>query len=257
MDLLILLGLNGILWYENPSRLSPDGFYYLNRPFLRPYVMRFPFVWAASRFKWEWISKGSILLTSLILWWGWGIVAAVLWLGLASTKTNTIFPILTDQAGILFFTAVILLPSPWNILFGLGSGLISEKGPLFASLFLWNPLPLIGLAAPLLCWWKMGENPLESDPIWLRKSCGEARKVFRLDPQTLILPWGVALIGLPLTPISCVLLAYSQLLIAQDRARLFQWIGPLVCIYAAPLLPPTFLLPILAIHFLNPWRGVI
>lgn len=255
MEALVILGLNLFLWWENPPRLSPDGRFYLERPSLRPYSMRYGFVWVASRLRWEWLSKGAVLFTSLILWASHGIVPAVLWLGLSSTRVNTLFPILTDQVGLLCLTLAITLPGPWGILFGLLGGLVNEKVPVFASIIIWNPLPLIGLGVPLYFWWT-GNPPLASDPLWLRDPRGEARKV-PWDAQTLLFPWGVAVLGLLTTPISCVLLAYAQLFTAQDRARLYQWIGPIVVVQAAGMLPSAYLLPILVLHFLNPFRKAI
>lgn len=254
--LLIVLGINLFLWWENPPRLSPDGKYYLETPRLYPYVFRYPFVWVASRSRWVIISRLATALTSLLILWFTGLIPAVLWLGLSSTRVNTVFPFLTDQTGILFLTAAYLLPPPFNILFGVLGGLVNEKVPVFASLLLWNPLPLIGLAAPLFCWLKLGTLALDSHPKWLKEPFGEARKIHP-SIETLILPWGFAVIGLLTTPISWVILAYSQLLVAQDRARLYQWIGPMVCVHAALLIPDSWALPLCILHLLNPWRKVV
>lgn len=255
-----LLGAS-LLWLEvggPPFRISPDGQYYLQDRPPRPYGMRWLLpTLLRSRVQW-WIalSWGSIVLTALMVGMVGGWMASLLFLGLATTRTNVLFPILTDQVGMLLLTLGVVLPWPWNLLaVGLGA-LVNEKVPIFSAALTGNYWLLLPIVA---AWVSYSRSPKPSDdsPPWLRQPFQEARKSLLLTPQALLLPWGLALPGLLSVPPLAVILAYLQLLTAQDRARLYQWIAPSVCLAAVPWIPEPWAVPILVLHWVNPWRSTL
>jgi hypothetical protein len=246
-----------LLWSEvggPPFRVSPDGQYYLGPTPPRPYCLRPLLPWLFRRRVQWWVavSWASILATALILGWRGGVGAAVLFLGLASTRTNVLFPILTDQLGILCVTVGLVLPWPWNLILSIIGTLVNEKVPIVLAALAGDPW----LLSPLVisCWLYMrGQPPGDEEPAWLRTPFREARRSLQLTPQALLFPWGVAALGLWWMSPWALLAGYLPLLTAQDRARLYQWIAPGVCLAAAPWIP----VPLLIVHWLNPWRSTL
>lgn len=257
----VSLLLSVLLWWEvggPPFRISPDGQYYLSDRPPRPYGGRILLPWLfRHRLQW-WIatSWGSIVVTAMLLGWSGGWVASALFLGLASTRTNVIFPILTDQLGILLLTLGVVLPWPWNILPVLLGSLVNEKVPLFAAVLTgrWSLVLPIGIAFALSM---RSPRPSDDSPAWLKTPLAEAKGKLAFTPQTLLFPWGAALVGLMSVPPLSVILAYLQLGAAQDRARLYQWIGPSVCLAAVPWIPDPYAVPIVILHWMNPWRATL
>jgi hypothetical protein len=255
------LGLVALLRYEARPRLSPDGEYYLAPHPPRPYAGRWllPLVLRGrGPAWWEAVSLGSTCLTALLVGAVGGWVASVLFLGLASTRTNTYFPVLTDQLGVLLLTITVLLPWPLNLIAACFAGAVNEKGPIFAAALTSNPALLLGLVFWLPAYY-YAPKPGPNDPDWLRHPFREARKLAPTlrDPAVMLAPWGVALVGLFYVPALAVFLAYAQLLVAQDRARLYQWIGPAVCVASAGALPAQYAVPLVVAHWLNPWRTAL
>lgn len=258
----VSLLLLGVLWWEvggPPWRISPDGQFYLTPSPPRPYGMRPLLPWIfRSRVGW-WIicSYAAIAATAVIVGIVGGWPASVLFLGLASTRTNVMFPILTDQVGMLLLTLGVVLPWPWNVLPVLLGAFVNEKVPVFAAALRGDPLLILPLVGSWW-FWRKSRKPNDQDPEWIQRPLEEARKkAWDLDWKNLILPWGVGILGLLSVSPVAVILAYVQVAIAQDRARLVQWISPMVVIAAVPLIPSQFLLPLLILHWASPWRRVL
>lgn len=246
------LALWGLLQWTNPTQLSPDGHYYLaaNRP--RPYGGRWllPLLLRQNIRAWRIVSSGATLITSLVLG-----PAGPVWLGLASTRTNTRLPVLTDQVGILLLAvAVVTQDWRWAIL----GGAVNEKCPILVAALLGEPLALLGLGVWLPAYWRTRSAVL-SDPEWIRRPLTAARAKLddSLNPGSLLLPWGGAVVGLLGVPVLAVALAYGQLVTALDRARLYQWIGPAVCLAAVQLVPAPYYLALVLVTWANPYRRVL
>jgi hypothetical protein len=247
-----------ILIYTSPEpRMSPDGQYYLQRPNVMPYVLRGLGSFRLFRFRdplqvWGWINNYAIFATSLVLEKGHA-GAGLLFLGLASTRTNVIFPVLTDQLGLMMLAFGYVFDMP---IFYFWGGLFNEKVPLIGGLL--NPLGFLGLIFPLYAKFKYQEPLDQRDPDWLRFPLRTGLlKLRTTPPQDYILPWGIAAIGLFFVPWYLIAVAYLPLLLVQDRARVYQWISPMVCIAAAQTISLPYLMPLIIIHFMNPWRQTI
>jgi hypothetical protein len=256
----IVIATLGLLIWEAHPRLSPDGEYYWSEDPPRPYGGRWLMPWLLPRRldAWHAVAIAATAATAAILTQAGGWLAAVLWLGLASTRTNLWLPVLTDQVGILLLTSAIVLPWPWNLAAVLIGGCVNEKVPVFAALLGGSPALLLGLLgwAPAYLRARRADS---RDPVWLTGPFGAAWRANGglFDLRKLALPWGVALLGLGQVSYWAVAGAYAQLALAQDRARLYQWIGPAVCLAAAASIPEAWVVPLVVVHLTNPWREVL
>jgi len=242
----------GILHYTTIPSVSPDGSYYLAPDRPRPYGGRWllPFVLRQRIALWRWVNGAATLTTALILG-----PAGPVWLGLASTRTNTCFPVLTDHVGILL-VALAVVTGDWR--WALLGGMINEKAPVFIALLLGEPWALLGLLGWLPAHIR-SRTPDAADPVWLQnpRVAAKARLDDTMSWKVLLAPWGGACIGLLAVPPLAVLVAYAQLLAATDRARLYQWIGPAVCMAAVAMVPPEYYLALLFSMWANPYRKVL
>lgn len=75
--------------------------------------------------------------------------------------------------------------------------------------------------------------------------------------REIVLPWGAVLasiIDFPLLYLPLVLVAYSQLFRALDRARLFMWAAPILIILALRIIPENLLFLSILLTWFNPYR---
>lgn len=260
-------------WWETGYRLSPDGQYYLRaargEKVPAPYHYRalFAQLLGTDEVVWNVVSAGALTTFVSVVAWQTAhpIVAVLLLVGLPGLfRINVILPILVDPFALM---AAALLAAALQhhlpataMLFFVFAALAKESAPLFGALWAHNPAYIIGALFYLgLCHWGRGYAAAPDQP-WLAHPVREARKVPLLNWQTSLLPWGALLpmaiyYGLGSWDWLILGVAYSQLLVAQDRARLYQWAAPaLVMIVAAHPATP-WLGVLLAVHLLNPYRG--
>lgn len=252
------------------GQMSPDGVFYLRAPRLRPYCLRplMPATLRGDLGAWRrqaWIST----ICTVGLLWSIHPLAGALFLGLAIVRTNLWFPVLVDAHSLFMMTLVAYFVEPraplWYYMVPVGMLLAfyNEKAWIFAALFTLNPWLAVG-GAPVsaFLYWR-GKAPEERvHPVWLThplQAAWSAEKLQEwLDPRAMILPWGLALLGLFHLPFYLVAAAYAQCLFAQDRARLYQWIAPFACVAAAHTgIPSQYWAPLVILHFMNPWRRVL
>jgi hypothetical protein len=146
--------------------LTPDGVRYLAMAGGQAQPMPFHLRWALpavlgkSSLAWiavSWLSVAacSVLTATLATAHGasplQALVASLLWLGLPSTRFLLRAPVLVDAAGLACALAsAVLWPIDWRIALAcaaLGAA-ISEKTPIWAALFSWQPWLLLALAVP-------------------------------------------------------------------------------------------------------------
>lgn len=256
----------GALSFQEKSRLTPDGAYYLKDPGVRPYVMR-SLLPALLRLvgidgskeegfaSWRRFSLFCVTVSGVFcgLWAGspWATVALM---GLPLVRVCVRAPVLTDHYALLLFCLGLYTKDPLLMVLG---GLFNEKVPLFGALALWSPVALVGLVFPVL-FYLHGRKPSEGDPEWLRSpfwSAWEIRGRF-LRPEDAVLPWGGALLGLQgwsARDAAYVAVAYAQLLCAQDCARLYCWAFPVFFSHV----PPGWGWVCAAGVWCNPFRGAV
>jgi hypothetical protein len=259
-----------IAWYRYRYGriLTPDGVAYLRAAGGEP--VSSPFRWRlAARvlgrlpsWAWDSVSLASLLASSCLV----GALseragasprlAACLWLGLPWVRSLVRCPWLLDQVGMLAALGAALAPWPYQVPLALVAGACSERAPVFAAVFAWSPVPLVGLIVPGLAAvltrrgatmpehptqpWVTGRALLQATPTW-----------------RLVVPWGACLAGACTVQTGAALaLGYAQCLVATDRVRLYQWAAPVVCVAAAGALqdlPAPLLGLVLVAHWTWPW----
>ena len=175
---------------------------------------------------------------------------------------NVRFPVLVDVPAMTFAlsTAAMVEHRMWwaAVPCALLAGATCEKAPVFAALFAWSPLPLLGLVA--VGWWrKPGPDPLTGPAadalVRPLRSSWEHHKALPL--WVWVLPWGAGLAALaaPTPQLWATLAAaYALTIVANYTVRLYQWAWPVVAVCALAAIPAVWLLLALVVHAVNPFR---
>lgn len=264
----LLLSSSLLLLYHlrKASGLSDDCYEYLKLgrgevaegPFGRRWLA--PFLCGEDRGKWRVLTVCSLIGSSILLGAVYGWVAPVLFLGCtALSRIPMVIPVLVDAPAFLFAFASTLAPFPFNLLLALISGAFKESGPVFAAAWSLNPTLLLGLLA--VRWW---HKRAPSDKPWLQSPKQLLLLSIPFHPwmgwQQMLLPWGAMAILVPVglglgvapaAPLLSLLLGYGTLLLARDRARLYEWAFPAL-LPAALACPEWLIYPLLLPHMMNP-----
>lgn len=156
---------------------------------------------------------------------------------------------------------------PLAVVLSLWAATIKESTPVWVALWCWNPIPLLGLLAPLIYSRFAKQDP--NDPVTSGNPVLERVRKYPIltalehhrgqwrNGWLLVAPWGVTLAALyrP-TPAIVVLLlvTYAQLLVATDLMRLLQTAaGPAMALAAAQVIPVQWLLLAAVVHVVW-WR---
>lgn len=234
-----------------------------------PYHYRWllPRLLGSDRHRWALSTNAALvaLLPAMRLYSGNWTSGALL-LALPGIRMQRRYPALVDVQAMLLavLSAAAVKRGQWGLgaVLSLVAGATKESAPIFAAAYSWSPVPLVGLLA--VAWRHRvppGEDVIEDfshqalvnpwGSAWLRHH--ETLD----DPKVWVAPWGAALAGW--TPdrqtMVALALAYGQCLRAVDRARLFQWAGPLVAARAVENLPPGAQVPAVLATWFNPWGG--
>jgi len=239
-----------------------DGAHYLRAaaghrvpsPYHRRYLL--PAVLGPHPRRWVALTAASLAATPALAWLYFGAVgltggarifAAALLSSLPAMRFPARFPVLLDApsfAGALLvawasYTLPWWAPLPLALLLGA----TRETAPVFAALWSWSPLPLLGLLA--VGWWKPCAPVPPGEP-WLEhpfRSAWEMRRRLGFDGSLYVRPWGAALFGLgaPSWQMAItVAVAHAQLFAAVDAVRLAVWCAPVLCAAAARAIPPAW-----------------
>lgn len=243
-------------------KLSPDGWYYLEaargrlvpKPYSRRWIL--PAVLGPNERAWKWCTALSLAFTPIVAFQFFRIAggldlsaavfAAVLLSALPGVwRCSWRFPVLVDAPSFLacLVLAIFAKALPWWASFPialLGGG-IRETVPIFAALWAWSPVPLVGLLS--VAWFRPSAPIAEGAPEWLThpvRSAWKLRAVIGLDASLYLRPLGAALAGLAAPSLQTgltVAAAFAQLFAAQDAIRLTVWCAPVLVMGAAKLIP--------------------
>jgi len=258
--------------------ISTDGMIYLQagrrlavpRPFSRRWLL--PAVLRDRVLRWDIVSTLAMiacgpLIAAYVGGPAWQRIAACcLFLGCPGIfRMNAACPVHVDPLGFALALAAALCASDHPVLaaaISVVAGSCVERAPVFAAIFAWNPLLLIGLIAP--AWFRPAAAATEP---WLThpfRYALERHTGSWLAWREMLLPWGALAILMPLgaefdraTLIAAAALAvgYGQMLIATDRARLYQWVAPAVIAVAVRALPASPITTMIVLfHMFNPYR---
>jgi hypothetical protein len=193
---------------------------------------------------------GSLLSVWLLVW-------------LPGMRFNIRFPILADPVAFALVlgsvTAGIAGYEIMACLLIVIAGQVKESAPIFALLLYHSPLfagcaALTTILAILIGRWFSvpSENPKITHPF---RSALAKHDPF--DWAVMVLPWGLIPVLLLLAPTGywtwvaavSLLLAYGQLVMAQDTARLYQWAAPAILLATSGLsIPQPWLAGVLLLH---------
>lgn len=258
--------------------LAPDSHRYLAmgrgerayKPFHRRIL--FPYICKDVQWRWRILTEISLvylpLLVGLYLWlnglsWQAVLFGVVIMAGMPSMRFWYKTPVLVDAPAICLAISAAVLPPPYNyITVGVG-GLASEKVPIFAALYAWDPTLLFVGAIPLVLiefFIKPGKTDQMSreeslDHPFLTAQRFKAGAWF--NPDLMLWPMGVALTSLfyPTWQLmATIVVAYAQLFVATDYARLYVWAVPVMALQAG-MVGIEWMIPLAALHLFNPRAG--
>lgn len=251
--------------------LTPDGARYIasvDQRVARPFHLRWllPKLLGRRGRWWLWCSRLSIVAIGVLS----AIYAHSPWMACVAFLPGIAFswryPVLVDAAGMAAaLGAAVLWPHCWPaaIAVVLVAGCVRETAPVWAAVYCWNPVMLIGLVpVAIRALQRQGTDVLDEENAWiLRHPVAASRKYHAglwLDWQTMVAPWGGLIVaaGSLSAQLGAALAAgYGQLLVATDSVRLYQWAAPVVAL-AAVRAVPGWALPFVALAVVfNPWKG--
>jgi hypothetical protein len=266
-------------------RLGPDAARYIlagrGERVSRPFHLRWllPFICGDDLRRWRivWLSSWLLAGASMAAWatevtgdrWV-GLSAAVLLLALPGVLGPPVVrPVGVDLPAMAWsIFAVVQLHHGWwplAVVAILIAASIKESSPVWAALWAWHPLLLVGLLAPLIrsVFWRpkldqvtMQPNLLEVHEHPVRTAIAAHAGQWR-DAWVMVAPWGICLAAL-YTPswqlVAVLVVAYLQLVVATDTVRLLHTAaGPAVALAAAQVIPLQWLLVACVVHVVW-WR---
>ncbi len=266
--------------------LSPDGRRYLAMAAERcaplPFALRWllPYMCGPSPGRWRYCTAihMTLLVPIVTIWLSHWIndpiacmVGGIFIIGLPGIwRIHLRWPVLVDPTAMAWalISALFAFEGLWllAVACSLVAGSAKESAPVFAAVYCWHPVVLLGLVGPLLrrCTARLCPDPEGDEEILTHpfRAGWQAHSQWWRAPKVMFAPWGICLLA-PLTDdahllmmlVVGVVLAYGQLLVAVDTVRLYQWAAPLAILCTVAALPVWALAVGLMIHLLNPWAG--
>jgi hypothetical protein len=251
--------------------LTPDGVRYFaaaSQRVARPFHLRWllPRLLGADSARWTWVTRTSVLAIGALT----AVYAHSVWMvaviALPGIWFNWRHPVLVDAPAMaLALGAALLWPVCWPVAIALAlvAGCVRETAPVWAAIYAWNPVLLVGLA-PVAVRWLMRQGPdvLDEENAWILAHPFQASKKYHrglwVDADTMVTPWGGLLAAVAFLDARlevAIALAYAQIAAATDTVRLYQWAAPVLAASCVAGLPP-WALPVVALTVVfNPWKG--
>ncbi len=261
--------------------IGPDAWRYLalarNEPVCRPFHLRWllPLVCGQSLRRWwavRWLSWPVVVAGMVLVSPDWrGVAAAVLLVGLPGVLGPPVVrPVGVDlPAMALGIVCWGLLEQgyPWPAAaVAVVAAAVKESAPVWAALWAWSPVPLIGLVIVVVrtVTVRPGLDRLtEANPTLrevhdhpVRTALVAHRDQWR-DAWVTVAPWGAclaSLYGIRWPMVAVLIVAHLQLLVATDTVRLLHTAaGPAMAVAAAAVIPLAWL-PLACVAHLVWWR---
>lgn len=223
----------------------------------KPYSRRWlwPLVLGPVPERWRALTIASLLATPALAWGyfgAMGLAGGARWFAVALLcalpglwRCSWRFPVLLDapSVAVALGGAWAARGGPWwaSVPLAFLGGATRETVPLFAALWAWSPLPLVGLAT--VGWWRKSAPSTEAHLAQPLRAALTLRREIGFDAALYLRPLGAALAGLALPTaqmVATVLVAAAQLLVAVDTIRLLAWAAPVLVLGAVKTIPPTW-----------------
>lgn len=251
--------------------LTPDGIRYLaaaRQRVARPFHLRFalPMILGDDIRRWVWCTRIAMVAIAVLS----ALYAHSPWMAcvvlLPGVRFNLRRPVLVDATALaLALGAAVVWPHSWYLAVALAllAGCVRETAPVWAAIYCWHPLLLVGLIpVAIRALQRQGADVLDGENAWiLEHPIAASRKYHKgmwLDPRVMLTPWGgllAGLAGMDLQLGAALAAGYAQLLVATDSVRLYQWAAPVLAAATVQALPG-WALPLVALSIVvNPWRG--
>lgn len=229
---------------------------------LLPAVCKTPEAWMV-------VTRIAVVSLALSAWAYTGSPWAMAGVFLPGVWLNWRFPVLVDASGmaLALAAAVAWQQDLWvvAILLVLLGATVRETTPVWAAVFAWHPVLLVGLIpVGLRMLVKEGTDLEELGPEsqWIldfpMKASWKHHAGMGFDPLVWVAPWGpmvLALVALDVQLAVALAVGYGQCLVATDSVRLYQWAWPVVALAVVAVVPAAWL-PLVAVGVVfNPWRG--
>lgn len=264
--------------------LGPDSARYVyagqGHSVARPFNLRvlLPWVCRDDRRRWMvvWLASWVVAAAGMF-WWASefgaarAAAAAVLCLGLSGAWGPAVVrPVGVDlPAMALSIVAVAALQHGWwplALVLVVVAASIKESAPVWAALWAWHPIMLVGIVVPLVVglWRRPEVDPITAQPVMrevhdhpVRTGLAAHAAQWR-DGWVMVAPWGACLAALyaPSWQIAAVIIvAYLQLLVATDTVRLLHTAaGPALAVAAVQVLPVEWLPLACVAHVVWWWK---
>lgn len=276
--ILISLGYLVLTSLNENRQETPDGRRYISGNRLAmPFSLRWllPSVLGTNRRAWDIVTLSSVFLIPVAFYYyltitGFSetksLIGCALVCGLNGVVLmNYVGKYLTDGFGMLCMILSMIgfqYGIIYGVLFSLIGSMANEKVFVYTALMSFNPYALIGGVAVLLRYvlYKhaesdyLGGDAIIKNPL---KTGIELHKGFWFSFKRSVLVWGVCIIACMNIDIHLgvvLLVAYGSILLATDSTRLFMWAFPLVVIASLSIFPEQWAVPLIGIHWFNPYR---
>lgn len=237
-----------ILWtIQYEKQMFPDSYQYAamarGERVVTPFWGRWlaPVILRERGYLWEAMTFVCVVAMHAGLAYAYGIWAAWLLLPSHLIAWNVRSPIGADLIPLAIMCWSATVKDPYALmLLGLVAGAGKQSAPIFMAILTWSPFPLVGLMSQLvgLFWYRKMDPEVEKNP-WLLsplQTTFNAKRGHWLNPRVMIWPWGAVL---PLAIVTsdvrlwaALAVAYAQVLVASDNARLYLWALPIAIGYA-------------------------
>ena len=261
--------------FVRPVTVTNDGRQYLavaaGRRVCRPFHYRWfvPKVVGSKPARWKQMTVAAVVtLAALFVWYAGTVWAAVVPFALAGVMFNVRYPVLVDLPAMVFaLAAANCAREGWIVpaaLLAVVAGMTKETAPLFAALWAWNPIVLVGLAAPAVRHLFKAGPIVSDDPRAVFalahpfRAGREAHSGRLADWRLWLAPWGPLCFGfVPASPqtIAVLAAAYGQCVVATDTVRLYVWAAPVVAANLFELIPASWAFLAATAIWFWPWKG--
>lgn len=268
-----------LLVLNEKKQVFPDGERYFSRERLTvPFSLRWLLrdICGQSEIAWRLFQDLSVILIPIVSYYYFlslgfsdnlALIGGALVCGLNGViLVNYALKYMSDGFGMLCMVTSLWLfkINQWElaVLVTIIGSMANEKVFIYTALISLNPYALIGGIVVLLRFliYKHAESDFKGGDDIVKhplKAGYEWHKGYWFDIKRSVLVWGITIIAIANMNIHLAVVlavAYGSVLLATDSTRLIMWAFPIVISSALPVFPIDWSVPLIAVHWFNPYR---